>query len=85
MSVGYLANLSLYIPELLCVATMVGLLFLEASRNEKEEGMKAFFACAFIGLIFALMAGMAIHLSTRPIRTLATLTDQGKNDHFNIN
>ena len=48
MSVGYLANLSLYIPELLCVATMVGLLFLEAARNEKDDGMKAFFACALL-------------------------------------
>lgn len=56
MSVGYLANLSLYIPELLCVATMVGLLFLEAARNEKDDGMKGFFACAFIGLIFALIS-----------------------------
>lgn len=56
MSVSYLANLSLYIPELLCVATMVGLLLLEAARNEREEGMKAFFACVVIGLIFAMIA-----------------------------
>ena len=56
MSIGYLANLSLYIPELLCVATMMGLLFLEAARNEREEGMKAFFSCAYIGLIFTLIS-----------------------------
>jgi len=56
MNVSYLANLSLYIPELLCIATMVGLLFLEAARDEKEGGLKTFFTCAYVGLVFALIA-----------------------------
>lgn len=56
MNVSYLANLSLYIPELLCIATMVGLLFLEAARDEREGGLKTFFSCVVIGLVFALIS-----------------------------
>ncbi len=56
MNVSNLANLSLYIPELLCIATMAGLLFLEAARDEVDSGMKVFFSCVYVGLIFSLIS-----------------------------
>ena len=50
-----LANLSYYIPELAAVATMIGLLFMEATYKE-SSGRKFVFIGGYIGLLFSLIA-----------------------------
>jgi NADH-quinone oxidoreductase subunit N len=54
--VRLLANISYYIPELIAIVTMCGLLFLEATydRNEKKRGY--IFTSSLIGLSFCIAA-----------------------------
>ncbi|RLA60059.1 MAG: hypothetical protein DRQ88_08800 [Epsilonproteobacteria bacterium] len=56
MNINYLANLSLYIPEIMVIFTLVGLLFIEATYSEEEKGRKLFFGVMTVGLVLALLA-----------------------------
>lgn len=64
-----LANLSHYIPELMAIATMVGLLLIEATyRGEEGGGGRGFvFIGALIGLAFTLVA-LFLNMDLAPTR-----------------
>ena len=64
-----LANLSCYIPELAAVATMMGLLLMEATYKEKP-GRKFVFIGGYIGLLLSLIA-LLLNLSL-PAKALFT-------------
>lgn len=53
MPVQYLANLSLYVPELIIIVTMMGALFLEATYREKEGSHSFVFYLTLLGLVTA--------------------------------
>ena len=76
MNINYLANLSLYIPEIMVIFTMVGLLFIEATYPEEEEGRKFFFGVAGAGLVLALIALVKnLDVAPTPIFTNAVIID----------
>ncbi len=55
MSTNFLANIGHYIPELLAITTMIGLLFLEAAYSRFEKGRHFIVAGGIIGLVFVLI------------------------------
>ena len=76
MNINYLANLSLYIPELLAIFTMVGLLFIEATYPDGEEGRKFFFGAAATGLVLTLiMLIKNLSVAPTPLFTNAVIID----------
>lgn len=76
MNINYLANLSLYIPELLVIFTMVGLLFIEATYPAEEKGRKFFFGTAATGLILAIvMLVKNLGVAPTPLFTNAVIID----------
>ena len=70
MSIVLIANLSRYVPELVGVVTMVGLLFLEASSRRFEKGRNYVFFLAGIGLLFCLFS--LFHNMSLPATTAFT-------------
>lgn len=54
MTINYLANLGLYVPELLAIVTMVGLLFLEATYSKDDHNHKFVFFGSLVGLVCVL-------------------------------
>jgi NADH-quinone oxidoreductase subunit N len=61
MHLNYLANIGRYIPEILLVILMVGLILVEATYKEDEKNRRYIFITAIIGLVAtfaALIAGM---------------------------
>lgn len=63
MSTTLVANLSRYIPELIGIVTMIGLLFLEASNKRSELKKNHIFFLAGIGLVlccFSLFQNMSV-------------------------
>lgn len=56
MSLTLIANISYYIPELIGVASMVGLLFFEATYGRFEKGRNGVFFLAIIGLVLCLLS-----------------------------
>jgi len=76
MNINYLASLSLYIPELLALFTMVGLLCIEATYPDGEEGRKFFFGAAATGLVLTLvMLIKNLSVAPTPIFTNAVIID----------
>lgn len=76
MNLVYLANLSLYVPELICVATMMGLLLLEACFKNSERNRFYLYMTAGIGLVFALFALIGnLHVEPTLIFTNAVAID----------
>jgi len=76
MNINYLANLSLYIPELLAIFTMVGLLFIEATYPDVEKGRKFFFGAAATGLVLSLvMLIKNLGVEPTPLFTNAVIID----------
>lgn len=65
MYLNYLANISRYIPELILVALMVGLILVEATYAEDEKNKKYFFITMTIGLVVTLAALLA-NLTLKP-------------------
>ncbi len=59
MPVQYLANLSLYVPELVVVATMMGVLFLESTYRENEKNHHFVFFLTLFGLLVAAVSVVA--------------------------
>ena len=56
MGVNYLANLALYIPELIAIVTMMGLLFVEATYKNSEKSHKYVFIGSLIGLVICFVS-----------------------------
>lgn len=65
MYLNYLANISRYIPEILLVALMVGLILIEVTYDEDDKNKKYIFITAIIGLI-ATFVSLIFNLSGRP-------------------
>jgi NADH-quinone oxidoreductase subunit N len=58
MHLNYLANIGRYIPEILLVILMVGLILLEVTYKEDEKNRRYIFITAMIGLVSTLVALM---------------------------
>ena len=56
MHLNYLANIGRYIPEILLVILMVGLILIEATYKEDEKDRKYIFITAIIGLVATFVA-----------------------------
>ncbi|MCY4524479.1 MAG: NADH-quinone oxidoreductase subunit N, partial [Halobacteriovoraceae bacterium] len=69
-----LANLSYYIPELIAVATMMALLFMEATYR-KSTGRKFVFISGYIGLFCCLIASFLNLGVYKPLFTNAVIID----------
>jgi NADH-quinone oxidoreductase subunit N len=65
MHLNYLANISRYIPELILVALMVGLILIETTYKEDEKNRKYIFAATAGGLVLTLLA-LICNLSVKP-------------------
>jgi NADH-quinone oxidoreductase subunit N len=59
MYINYLANIGRYIPELILVVLMVGLILIEATYAEDEKNKKYIFITSAIGLLLTLIALIA--------------------------
>lgn len=76
MSTNFLANVGHYIPELIAVFTMIGLLFLEAAYARFEKGRDYVLAGGMIGLVLTLIALIGnVGLTPTPIFTNAVVID----------
>lgn len=76
MTTNILANLGHYIPELLAIVTMIGLLFLEAAYARFEKGRTYVTAGGIIGLVLVLFALIGnLGLTPTPIFTNAVVID----------
>lgn len=65
MYLNYLASISRYIPELILVVLMVGLILIEATYAEDDKNKRYIFITTFIGLVAALVSLM-VNLSGKP-------------------
>ncbi len=66
MQYTYLANIGHYIPEMILVVLMVGLIILEATYKDTEKNKTYFFITTLIGLFVAFVA-LVINLGEKPI------------------
>jgi NADH-quinone oxidoreductase subunit N len=65
MYINYLANLSRYIPELILVVLMIGLILVEATYAEDEKNKKYIFITMTIGLV-ATLAALIANMGVKP-------------------
>jgi NADH-quinone oxidoreductase subunit N len=65
MYLNYLANIGRYIPEMLLVGLMVGLILIETTYEEDDKNKKYIFITAIIGLI-ATFVSLMMNLSDKP-------------------
>ena len=65
MYLNYLANVGRYIPELLLVVLMVGLIILEATYDEDDKNKTYVFIMGMIGLV-ATLVSLVINFSSKP-------------------
>lgn len=65
MGIQYLANLGFFVPELVVIATMMALLFLEATYSDKEQGRDYVFYSGVIGLVVAGVC-LILNLEQKP-------------------
>lgn len=56
MILTYLANIGRYVPELLAVLTMIGLLFVDSTYDNEDKKKPMVYATAIIGLLSVLIA-----------------------------
>lgn len=61
MHLNYLANIGRYIPEIILVVLMVGLILLETTYKEDEKNRKYIFITALIGLV-ATFASLIVNM-----------------------
>jgi len=66
MGINFLANLSHYIPELMAIVTMMGLLFVEACFKSSERNRLYLYLVSGIGLLFTFWS-LGAALSTKPL------------------
>lgn len=65
MYLNYLANISRYIPEMLLVVLMVGLIILEATYQDDDKNKSYIFIAGLIGLIATFVA-LVVNFSGKP-------------------
>lgn len=65
MYLNYLANISRYIPEIMLVALMVGLILIETTYDEDDKNKRYIFIAAIVGLI-ATFVSLVVNLSGKP-------------------
>lgn len=65
MYLNYLANISRYIPEILLVGLMVGLILIETTYKEDDKNKRYIFIAAIVGLI-ATFVSLVANLSGKP-------------------
>ena len=65
MYLNYLASVSRYIPELILVVLMVGIILLETTYAEDEKNKKYIFITTCIGLLVALVS-LIVNLGGKP-------------------
>lgn len=65
MYLNYLANISRYIPEILLVGLMVGLILIETTYKEDDKNKRYVFIAAIVGLI-ATFVSLVANLSGKP-------------------
>jgi len=76
MGINYLANLALYIPELIAIVTMMGLLFLEATYKQDEKAHKYVFIGSLIGMVVCLVSLILnMQIAATPAFTNAVMID----------
>ena len=56
MYLNYLANIGRYVPEIILVVLMVGLIILEVTYKEDEKNKRYIFITAIIGLVATFVA-----------------------------
>lgn len=64
MHLNYLANIGRFVPEIILVILMVGLIILETTYKEDEKDKKYIFITAMIGLV-ATLAALIANLSSK--------------------
>lgn len=62
MHLNYLANIGRYIPEVILVLLMVGLIILEATYKEDEKNRKYIFIATLVGLV-ATLGALIVNMS----------------------
>lgn len=70
MYLNYLASISRYIPELILVVLMVGLILIETTYKEDDKNKKYIFIATIIGLI-ATFVSLVMNLSSAPVAIFA--------------
>ncbi|MCO4793083.1 MAG: NADH-quinone oxidoreductase subunit N [Bacteriovoracaceae bacterium] len=65
MAINYLASISRYVPELLSVVIMVGLVLIESCYDNSERKKGFFYAATFIGLLFVFI-NLCVSLTEAP-------------------
>ena len=80
MHLIYLANMGRYIPEIILVVLMVGLILLEVTYKEDEKNRSYIFITAIIGLVATFVA-LVFNLGDKPgaIFTNAVIIDEFSN------
>lgn len=66
MHLTYFANIGHYIPEMILVVLMVGLILLEATYKENEKNKTYFYVTTYIGLATAF-AALLVNLGAKPL------------------
>ena len=66
MHLTYLANIGHYIPEMILVVLMVGLIILEATYRDEEKNKTYFYVTTYIGLATAF-AALLVNLGAKPL------------------
>jgi NADH-quinone oxidoreductase subunit N len=78
MHLNYLANIGRFVPEIILVVLMVGLIILETTYREDEKNRTYIFITALIGLV-ATLAALIVNLGEQPI---AIFSNSFIVDHF---
>jgi NADH-quinone oxidoreductase subunit N len=66
MYLNYLANISRYIPEMLLVGLMVGLILIEATYEDDDKNKRYIFIATFVGLV-ATLVSLIVNLCGKPV------------------
>lgn len=76
MTTAFLANVGHYVPELLAVVTMIGLLFTEAAYSKFDNRKNYIVFGSIVGLVFVLISLISnLSLAATPVFTNAVIID----------
>ena len=64
LGINYLNSISFYIPELIALVVMVGLVFLEATYDDQKRRMTSYFS--YLGLVVVMISAW-LNLSVQPV------------------
>ena len=66
MNINFIANLSHYVPELVAIVTMIGILFIESATKNSDKNRFMVYFTAVAGLLFSL-AALYGNLGDKPV------------------